>query len=122
MALFTGFSTYKRGQNNNVLEDIELVKRDLLNHFHTRLGERVMQPEFGSVIWDMLFEPFTEANMIILREDVDRVIRSEPRVALQNLDVIEKQNGVELRISVLFIGFNVIDSFEVDFDNRSIEQ
>jgi len=122
MALFTGFSTFKRNQNNNVLEDIELVKRDLLNHFHTRLGERVMYPEFGSIIWDMLFEPMSEANVVAIRDDVDRIIRSEPRVQLQNLDVVEKQHGLELRLSVLYVGFNVVDTFEVDFDNRRDEQ
>lgn len=122
MALFTGFSTHNRNQNNNVLEDVELVKRDLLNHFHTRLGERLMNPEFGSIIWDMLFEPLTESNVVLIRDDVDRIIRSDPRVSLQDLDVVEKRNGLELRISVLYVGFNVIDTFEVDFDNRSNER
>ena len=39
--------------------DFELIKQDLINHFHIRQGEKLSDPGFGTIIWDMLFEPFT---------------------------------------------------------------
>jgi phage baseplate assembly protein W len=56
MTTYRGLSTL--GQNKKFrLTDIELVKRDLLNHFQIRKGEKLMNPNFGSIIWNMLFEP-----------------------------------------------------------------
>ena len=56
---YRGFSTVSTGTQNFTLYDFELIKQDLLNHFYIRKGERLMQPNFGTIIWDMLFEPLT---------------------------------------------------------------
>ena len=57
--LFKGFSTVDKNRAPYTLTDTNLIKRDLLNHFYTKKGERVMRPNFGSIIWDMLMEPET---------------------------------------------------------------
>ena len=57
MAIFKGFSTIDKVRAPYTLTDIDLVKRDLLNHFYTKKGERLMKPNFGSIIWDLLMEP-----------------------------------------------------------------
>jgi phage baseplate assembly protein W len=46
--------------------DAELVKQNLYNHFNVRKGEKLMQPNFGTIIWNMLFEPLTEETKAIL--------------------------------------------------------
>ena len=56
---YKGFSTLNSGAEHYSLYDFELIKQDLLNHFYIRQGERLMNPEFGTVIWDLLFEPMT---------------------------------------------------------------
>ncbi len=55
MATFIGYSSVDRKFGNFTLKDVELAKRDLLNHFYTRKGERLGEPEFGSIIQDMVF-------------------------------------------------------------------
>ena len=57
MASFIGFNTVGRLFPPFKLTDVDLVKRDLLNHFNTRRGERVMNPEFGTIIYDLLMDP-----------------------------------------------------------------
>ena len=57
--LFKGFSTVQ-GPKTRKLHDIELAKQDLKNHFHTKRGERVMKPSFGSMIWQLMFEPWND--------------------------------------------------------------
>ena len=42
------------------LYDISLIKQDITNHFHIRKGEKLENPDFGTIIWDVLFEPLTE--------------------------------------------------------------
>jgi phage baseplate assembly protein W len=41
--------------------DFALIKQDLINRLSVRKGERVENPEFGTIIYDVLFEPLTEA-------------------------------------------------------------
>ena len=62
--LFRGFSS--TGNNKSVLTDIEITKQDLINHFQTRKTERVMFPNFGSIIWDRIFDQFNE----FLRDEI----------------------------------------------------
>ena len=59
--LFKGFSTVQ-GPKTRKLHDIELAKQDLKNHFYTKRGERVMSPSFGSMIWQLMFEPWNDAT------------------------------------------------------------
>lgn len=122
MALFTGFNTINRNQNNNKLIDLELVKRDLLNNFYTRRGERVMYPNFGSIIWDMLFDPLTESNLDIISEDVNRIINNEPRVTLNTTNIRETEFGIEINIELTFTPLNAVDTLTLTFDRRTLER
>ena len=57
---FKGFSSRADKQNFKIY-DFECAKQDLINRLSVRKGERVENPEFGTIIYDVLFEPFTEA-------------------------------------------------------------
>ena len=107
---FIGYSTVGKRVPETRLYDIELIKRDLLNQFMTRKGERVMNPDFGSIIWSMLFEPFTENNKQIIIEDVKRIISEEPRVNLVDLNVEESEHGITVDALLNYQPFNLTDS------------
>src|SRR4051812_49682668 len=54
----------------------------------TAPGERVMRPEFGCRIWDLLFEPVNANTLGLMAESVrDAVAQWEPRVDLDGVDV-----------------------------------
>jgi hypothetical protein len=59
MTIYRGFSTRLNAKKYSVT-DFALAKQDMINHFEIRKGEKLMNPQFGSIIWDMLFEPLTE--------------------------------------------------------------
>ena len=40
-----------------------------MNHFGTRKGERVMVPEFGTIIYDMLMEPMDSKVKKLIIDD-----------------------------------------------------
>lgn len=117
--IFRGFSSIDTITPQTQLFDIELVKRDLLNHFHTTKGERVMRPNFGSLIWDLLFEPFDEDTREAVISDVESIIAQETRVILQDVNIIEFEHGLRLDISVIYEPLGVFGSFEVSFDRRN---
>ena len=68
-ALYKGFS-FKNWQDSKefVLTDVELVKRDLLNHLYTRRGSRVGHRGFGTTIQDLLFEPFDDNTVTLISD------------------------------------------------------
>jgi uncharacterized protein len=54
----------------------------------TAPGERVMRPQFGCRIWDLLFEPINANTLGLMAEAVrDAVSQWEPRVELDDVDI-----------------------------------
>jgi uncharacterized protein len=52
----------------------------------TAPGERVMRPQFGCAIWDLLFEPINANTMGMMGEAVrESISRWEPRVVLDDV-------------------------------------
>lgn len=121
VAFFTGFSTINRDHKTNTVYDIELIKRDLLNHFYTRKGARVMMPEYGSIIWDMMFEPLTPSNKELIYEDVKRIVNSDPRVEVENIKVQESEHGIYVFVNMFYTPLNALGTLEVMFDRKYAE-
>ena len=89
MRKFKGFSTVDKQFGNFKLYDIELAKRDLLNELYTRKGERIMSPEFGSIIWDLLFDPMSVETNELIEQDMQRILTKDPRLELRQLSITE---------------------------------
>ena len=119
---FTGFSTNNMANPTQwKIKDINLVNHDLMNHFNTRLGSRLMMPEYGTIIWDLIFEPFNDSIREKVVDDVKRVIGLDSRVELIEITVSETDYGITVSTQLLYNPWNVADSFAVDFDKRTIE-
>ena len=116
-----GFSTVERNTPPFTLEGFELAKRDLQNAFLTRLGERVMRPDFGTIIHDLLFEPFDQDTQEAISTDAARIIGQDPRLALVSMDVRELEHTVRLDIVLNYIPFDVVESLSIEYDRQNIE-
>lgn len=115
---YKGFSSYSA---SGTLYDMELAKADLMNHFMTRKGERVMAPEFGSIIWDVLFDPLTPELIQLINEDVLTIIKSDPRFRLQDINVSEIESGLILSVDVYYYPKDIIDTLTITFDKNAQE-
>lgn len=117
---YKGFSS-KETKRNYKLYDIDLVKQDLINHFYIRKGEKLENPEFGTVIWDMLFEQFTEDVKTLIAKDVEDIINYDPRIAVNAVTVDSTDQGIRIQADVTYIPFNINERMTFDFDkNNSI--
>lgn len=99
MTTYIGYSTIGNLVGSKILVDRDLATRDLLNHFYTRKGERVMHPDFGCAIWDLLFDPLDFATESIAKEEVERIVNTDPRWILQSVRM-EKPNDHTLTVRV----------------------
>ena len=64
------------------------VERSLRSIILTAPGERVMRPDFGCAIWDLIFDPLNDNTLGLMAQAVrDAAGRWEPRVELESVDV-----------------------------------
>lgn len=101
MRKFKGFSTVNKQWGNFKLYDIDLAKQDLLNELYTRKGERIMSPDFGSIIWDLLFDPMTDETILLIQEDMERILTKDPRLELKQLDVREDFDTQTIIVAII---------------------
>ena len=104
-AIYRGYSTVANSEISTNLFDLDLVIQDLLNHFNTRIGERVGRPRYGSIIWDLLFDPSDSRTEALVVQDAMRIIQEEPRVKLLEMTprVSPDIHKIELNIKLELI-------------------
>ena len=115
---YKGFSSNET-KNNFKLYDIELVKRDLMNHFYIRKGEKLENPNFGTIIWDMLFENFTSEVRRLITEDVEQIINYDPRVKVNALTIDSTDQGIRIQADVVYLPFKINERMTFDFDKTN---
>lgn len=87
--LYKGYSSFEFESTGSFkINDVELIKLDLLNHIFTRRGERVMMPKFGTIIPDLVFEPLDDDVVEQIDSELRLVFDYDPRVELQDLNVV----------------------------------
>jgi phage baseplate assembly protein W len=118
MAMYRGFSTLQGNFLSTRVVDTELVKRDLLNAFAIRKGEKVGTPGYGSGVLDLVMEPLTEEVKNLLLEEVTSTIAQDPRVSLQQLVIEEYENGLQAQINLLYVQSNQSESLVINFDRQ----
>ena len=102
MSTFVGFSTQEKYFGFSSLTDLELAKRDLLNHFYTKKGERLGQPDFGSIIQSLLFENETPNLTTLVQDDVTRIVAADPRWKLIDVQVAIQTNSITASLSLFY--------------------
>ncbi len=116
--VYKGFSS-KEANKNYKLYDIDLVKQDLINHFYIRKGEKLENPDFGTVIWDMLFEPFTEDVKEIIAKDVEDIINYDPRFAVNEIQIDNTDQGIRIQAELVYVPFNITEQMTFNFDRNN---
>lgn len=101
--------TYKR-------YDEEAIKRDLLNRFMTRKGERIMLPDYGSIVWDLIMEPMTDGTREAIIKDCIEQVDADGRLEIGNLNMIEITNGYRIDMLLKFLPFSSIGEFSLDIE------
>jgi phage baseplate assembly protein W len=116
-SVYKGFSSHNWGSRRTfALTNIDLVKRDLMNHIFTMKGERVMMPAFGTRIPVIAFEPNDETTRAIVETDLREVFEYDPRVKLIALNVmcLPDNNMILALADLYYIEFDVQDTLRID--------
>jgi phage baseplate assembly protein W len=116
---YKGFSTVSTENENFTLFDFELIKQDIINHFYTRQGERLMNPEFGCVIWDLLYEPLTDETRFLITNNVSDIINYDPRVTTDQVIVTPYESGIQIQCTLTYRPYNIQQQLQLRFDQAN---
>jgi len=116
---YKGFSSLSPDTQNYKLHDIALIKQDLINSFYVRQGERLMNPEFGCVIWNLLFEPLTPEIQNLILTNVNQIFNSEPRVQAGNIVITPYDTGLQIECVLTYVLYNLQEKLQLSFDQAN---
>jgi phage baseplate assembly protein W len=141
MATYIGFSTQEINQRRSLtqygqdgvgtitqqpkigkkfrLVDEQLVLRDFLNAFNIRQGDKVGQPDYGTTIWDYVFDPNVTEVINSIENEVRRIASQDTRIILNNVAAYPWDNGVLIEVQMAFQPFNNPVDFSFLLDKQS---
>lgn len=117
---FIGFSTVGKTAQGTKLTDVDLIKQDLTNHFSIRRGEKLENPNFGTIIPYLLFEPLTDEVIKAIEDDVVKIVNFDPRCRLNVISVEPNAegNGVVVDCEIVFVPFSFTGAVSWEFTNE----
>jgi phage baseplate assembly protein W len=114
---YKGLSTVNPENNSTVLYDIGLIKQDLLNHFHIRQGEKLENPEFGTIIWDAIHEPMTESMKEAITKNVQDIVDADPRIVVNQVTIDTYESGILIDCDLTYLPYNISEKMRMTFDD-----
>lgn len=116
--IYRGFSTLQSKKKYS-LTDYELARQDLLNYFQIRKGQKLMQPNFGTIIWDQLFEPLNETTQGRITADIKRIASYDPRLRINQVSVVTQTNGLQVQLTLSYVPTDQTESIMLNFDRNA---
>lgn len=115
MTTFIGFNTINQNKKFTLV-DFELIKRDLVNAFNIRQGQLPGRPEYGTKIWDYVFENLDQTTETVILEEIQRVCGGDPRIYLQSANLYPQDNGLLIDIEITVVPSNNSERFSIFFN------
>ncbi len=96
-----GLGSPTTGKDIKLDYDVAAIVNSLRNLFTTNPGERFLIPEFGLNMLQYIFSPVSkEYGEIIGQDIVNQINKWEPRVQVQNVDIVALPDVNEYDISI----------------------
>jgi phage baseplate assembly protein W len=124
MSNIVGYTTVNQTNASLRLKNLELAKRDLLNHFHIRKGEKWTNPDFGSNLPYYVFQPLDETTIEMITEEVHNVVTHDPRFDLisgNSVTVSKKDQKVTVAVELLYLPSTTATDLQIIFDTDFTE-
>jgi len=115
---YKGFSSLDETASSTRQYDFDVIKQDILNQLNTRKGERVMNPKFGTIIWDLIYEPLTPDVKTAIANDLNAILTSDPRATPTQINVQEQDYGFYIELTLQYANTDQSDQIKLVFDRN----
>ena len=95
-----------------IVKNENAIKQAIKNLVLTRPGEKHFQPEMGSEVYTLLFEPLDDFTAETIQDEIINTINgNEDRVSLESVicEVDEERNGFEVEIEYRIVGIPLVE-------------
>ena len=116
---YKGISTANPNNTSFTLHDIALIKQDIINHFHISQGEKLENPEFGTIIWDAIHEPLTDDLKEAIGKNVTDIVNYDPRVQVNDVVVTAYESGLQVECDLTYLPYNISEAMMLKFDEEA---
>ena len=113
---YRGMSTISNESSMFKLYDLALIKQDLVNHFHIRYGEKLENPNFGTIIWDVLYDPLTDSLKEAIVKNVTDIVNYDPRISVNRITVDTFENGIQIECDLTYLPYSISETLQFTFD------
>lgn len=97
-------------------QDVRLIKNDLIQLLLTAPGERVMRPDFGTLLRRFVFNNITRESLVLLRENIlEAIAKYEPRITIKRFFIRDDADRNQVTID-LYASVNNNPSLEFQFE------
>ena len=105
------------GKFKSTYTTTDQARTNFKNLLLTIKGERVFQPDFGTNLYKLLFEPNTESLRDNIKEEIkSSVSKWTPYVNLETINVSGQDNTVRVKIDYTVSPSNFGSSITLEFD------
>jgi len=115
MTTFIGFNTVDQFKKFT-LTDQALIKQDLKNAFNIRQGSLPGRPDYGTRIWDYVFENMTDQMLDSMNTEIQRTIAQDPRLQVNSVLAFPRDNGLLIELEIQFVTSTDAERLSVFFD------
>jgi phage baseplate assembly protein W len=96
--------------------DHSAINGSIMNIIKTKKGERVFNPDFGSTVYNSLFQPMSSTTRITLEAQIENAINTqEPRADLQSVTVKAVPDENRYAVWIVYVPINEQEIVELDF-------
>jgi len=117
MPTFIGFNTQDQYKKFTLLDE-DLVKRDLLNGLNIRQGQLPGRPQFGTTLWDNLFENQSPALVTAIENEIQRVAGYDPRIQVSDTQVFPQENGILIQVQLAIVPNTTAQQLSIFFNQQ----
>jgi len=118
MTTFIGFNT--QGQFKKfTLTDTDLIKQDLINAFTIRQGQLPGRPEYGTRLWNFVFENITDDMLDAINREVQRTVAGDPRLRISVINTYARDNGLLMELELQYVTSLDSERLAIFFDQET---
>jgi len=76
-------------------------------------------PEFGTIIWDLIHDPMTPDLQEAIKQDVVKIIENDPRIRADSVIITPFEAGIQIEVELTYIKYNVSEKLRLTFDENN---
>ncbi len=97
------------------LTDVDSVRNGMRLILDWKLGERILYPEFGNILYNYVGEIINDITIKNIKQDIVNMFADDIRIKIQNIEVVvnkEDNHQLDIEIQYAIILLNITDKLQ----------